>query len=506
MNIIDRIISYISPASALSRIRSRSTLQMLEASYKAGSSTSHDMKTFKAYSKSADADTIPYLEIMRARSRDLVRNSAIARGVIESVTTGVLGEGLKLMPSLNEKILGISYDEAQELSRLIRYEFDLWADSIFCDTERQLNFYGLQELVLKSFLESGDVFVNLTSRDFKVPYSSALNVIEADLCKTPLGLKSNPGVIGGVRKDSSGAPVSYFFVDRRLYSEVEAVSSLSNISLLNKYIEVSRYNKSSKRQILHIYKKERSGQTRGVPFIAPVMHYMKNIERYSEAELQAAVIASYFTVAISDNVSEPATAPKGIIDSRDGGIGEMELGSGTIAYLGENKKIDIVSPERPSTQYEAFILSNIKLIGMGLNIPFEVLFKHFDSSYSASQGALLEAYKFYKRIREFFIREFCNPVYEYFLDEAVRIGRIVAPGYFEDPLKRKAYLKAIWLGPSKEMIDENRAVNAAVNRINAGLSSKSVEAMKLSGLDWEDIAAQRKREIEKEKEIGVVSE
>ena len=137
---------------------------------------------------------------------------------------------------------------------------------------------------------------------------------------------------------------------------------------------------------------------------------------------------------------------------------------------------------------------------MGLGLPFEVLMQSFTSSYSASRGSLLEAEKTFLKYRQAFINDFCKPVYEHFLDEMVSLGKIDAPGYNE-PAKRKAYLNAYWLAPKKSQIDELKEVNAAVARIEAGLSNKTVETMNLTGMKYENVLEIRKHEIEMEKEI-----
>lgn len=46
--------------------------------------------------------------------------------------------------------------------------------------------------------------------------------------------------------------------------------------------------------------------------------------------------------------------------------------------------------------------------------------------------------------REWLTKDFCRPVYEIWLTEAVARGRIVAPGFLTDPLIRQAYLASEW--------------------------------------------------------------
>jgi capsid protein len=54
-----------------------------------------------------------------------------------------------------------------------------------------------------------------------------------------------------------------------------------------------------------------------------------------------------------------------------------------------------------------------------VEIPFEILIKHFTASYSAAQAALVEAWKFFSARRSWMADKFCQPVYELVIAEAV---------------------------------------------------------------------------------------
>ena len=49
--------------------------------------------------------------------------------------------------------------------------------------------------------------------------------------------------------------------------------------------------------------------------------------------------------------------------------------------------------------------------------------------------------------RAWFVSDFCQPVYEMWLSEAVALGRVKAPSFFSDPLIRSAWCNARWIGP-----------------------------------------------------------
>lgn len=63
--------------------------------------------------------------------------------------------------------------------------------------------------------------------------------------------------------------------------------------------------------------------------------------------------------------------------------------------------------------------------------------------------------------RAWFVADFCQPIYEEWLSEAVAKGRIKAPGFFTDPIIKDAYCSAEWTGPSAGQLDPTKEVEAA---------------------------------------------
>ena len=94
---------------------------------------------------------------MRARSRALVRNTPLATGAIATVVTNVVGDGLVLKSKVDAKALGLSKEQAAAWQEQAEREFAIWAKRPDF-TDRQ-NFDGLQSLVMRAVLESGDVFL-----------------------------------------------------------------------------------------------------------------------------------------------------------------------------------------------------------------------------------------------------------------------------------------------------------------------------------------------------------
>ena len=164
----------------------------------------------------------------------------------------------------------------------------------------------------------------------------------------------------------------------------------------------------------------------------------------------------------------------------------IEIGPGTLNLLPSGVDVKAVDGSRTQSTFEAFTNSLIAQIGASLGIPSEVLMNRFQSSYSAARAALLQASAMFRTRRTWFARDFCQPIYEAWLTEAIAIGRIRAPGFGMDPLITKAWAGANWYGPVMGMLDPVKEVNGAALRVKYGFSTAEREAAELTGSNYDD--------------------
>ena len=201
------------------------------------------------------------------------------------------------------------------------------------------------------------------------------------------------------------------------------------------------------------------------------------------------------TTFITSQASENAPGEMPIDEQIDPGNDfTYEMGPGTFYTLEPGENIETVNPNRPNVAFEGFVSYMAKYIGAALEIPYEILIKYFSASYSASRGALLEAWKMFRMRRKWFANDFCQPIYEEWLAEAVAKGRIHAPGFFDDPVIRAAYCKAEWRGPSPGQIDPRREASASELRVQSGFTTREREAAEITGTDFNVNHRQRVKE------------
>lgn len=230
---------------------------------------------------------------------------------------------------------------------------------------------------------SGDVFALLkrSQPTRQNPYSLRIHLIEADRICTPSGSISDgifyatEGKNGenhihdGIEVDSTGQVTAYHICSSNPYS-----SALTGLE----WSRVSAFCQSTGLpNVLQIMDAERPDQYRGVTYLAPVIEMLLQNRRYTESELTAAIIQTYFTGWLETD-TDSASMP--IFDQSEDGDeyeDEPEMSPGNIVKLKRGEKIVFGNPNIPTAGYETFTNSIARQIGAALEVPHEVLLKEF---------------------------------------------------------------------------------------------------------------------------------
>ena len=519
MNIIDKFVEAVNPSAALRRQNDRIKLELIRSFKNSGydesgaSRNKNSMRGWLASSKSPQEDIDRNIPILRQRSRSLYMSAPLAVSAIKTNRTNIVGEGLRLKSTIDAAFLRMTPEAAAEWQRNTEREFELWADSKFCDSTRVNNFYEIQQVACLSWLMNGDAcaLVEYERPTPAFPYGLRVHLIEADRVSTPhtsgtavnlYATESTTGnrIFNGVEVTDAGRVVAYHICSTYPNSQLRAAKKWQRVKAFG--------DKTGTPNVLMIFEAERAEQYRGVPYLAPVIESLKQLTRYGEAEMMAAVINGFFTVFITSEGNTGEMGFTGVLDDEDRVSDDdlnYELGPGMVNVLKPGEKIEIADSKRPSSNFDAFTTALAKYVGAALEIPVELLIKSFNSSYSASRAALLEAWKAFRMKRKWLAADFCQPLYEIFLTEAIANGRIKAPGFFLDPAIKKAYCRAQWNGPAPGMLDPVKEATAAEKRIAIGVSTRQRESIEMTGTDFDANVAQLARENQLMKEAGLVS-
>ena len=270
--------------------------------------------------------------------------------------------------------------------------------------------------------------------------------------------------------------------------------------------------------VVHVFTADRTDQRRGVPMLAPVILQLKQQERYQDAELMAAVISACFTAVLENNVPEEAedlygnvpeservekTDDKYTVDPWQGTRPALEMKPGAVWSLAQGQKISSLNPQRPNVNYQPFVESIFAEAAAACGVSFEVVLRKFNSSYNSVRAAILESRKTYERMRHDFVSDFCQPIYEKWLADAVVSGILEAPGFFENPVKRALWSSCRWVGNAAFLLDPKKETDAIKMQIDEQLIDRDTACAMINGGEYEVVARGHAKELSLRKELGI---
>ena len=385
------------------------------------------------------------LVTLRNRHRSLVRDNPWAKRARDAIVNNVIGAGIVTQWS--------------SPSRQQRWRD--WWESTECDADGLTNGYGLQALVMRTLVESGEVLVYRRRRfgpRGRVPLQ--LQVREPDYLDHSRNeaLPEGGRITQGVQFDAQGRRQGYW-----LFVDHPGEAQYSYQGRYSTFIPAS--------EVLHLYRAERPGQVRGVPWGYGSLWLLKMLGDYQDAQLERARQSACFVAFVRDSNPEvpgPTAAP-----------GE-ELGDilkpGIIEMLPPGKDISFANPPPPS-QDNSFWLNNLRAVAADYGLPYEVLTGDLSQvNFSSARMGWQEFGRNIDAARWQLLKpQFLDPLADWFLTaEALVMTR---PPSIEVPL---------WTPPARVLVDETREVPALRDKVRAGFMSLP-EAIRTMGYDPETL-------------------
>ena len=447
---------------------------MIRLKYDAAQTTPENARHWAmADGLSADASMTPEIRrTLRNRSRLEVANNAYARGMVLTLADVCIGTGPRLQM--------LSDDE--EFNSLVEEEFIAWSESVRL-AER------LKTLRMAKIAD-GEAFVAiLKNPKVKHPVEIDLRPIESDRITSPYPTISNE--VDGIEYDHFGNPVRY-----HVSSEHPGDSSLW----------YGTFETIPAEFMIHWYRPDRPGQSRGLPEIMPALPLFAQLRRYTLAVLAAAETAADFAAVMytdapaSDNSEAPTPYDLVSLEKR------------MLTVMPDGWKIGQIRAEQPTTSYSEFKREILGEIGRCMQVPVNILLG--DSSKHNYASGRLDHQSFFKSIKV--EQASCEqvvmfPVFAAWYREALRIGLFRQPSN-AFPLQKRlniqkrpsvgpgAYCGATasccWFWDGLEHVDPMKEAKAAATRIDARTSNLAIECAK-QGLDWEDVLNQAAKEEER---------
>lgn len=393
-------------------------------------------------------------ERLRAISecRDLMRNSAVTRGIVErirGITVGVSG----IVPEATTP--DAAWNAAAEA---------LWrAWSRDPEGTGRSDMAELQGLLAASTLTDGGMGLLLHNDGTVTP-------IETDR------LLPDGTTLGGLpfRADDRGRVTAWCIHDRRVPGRVEP----------------PKYRWVSAQRLLTLFVRTRADQTLPLPQLtacALTVRDMEELNRYTlrQAKVQS-ITAVIHTRGASNSSPFQLRGKVGAEDVEGEGAKRFERASG-MTVIDTDGDYRTLAPSTPSSTYDTFMRHNLRLVSMAVGLPYEFLALYFsDSTYSASKATLTQAREAIAQRQRHLKRAILQPLWEW------QVARWVAAGLLTPPPGGVPSVR--WRDPAFEWMDVKDSVQTDLMEVRAGLRTMEELAAKRGG-DYEAILRKRAEEM-----------
>ena len=452
MSFIDRLIFELAPERGLARMRAR--VQARALMNFDGAKLGRRTASWNARDTNADAASQPGRKRLREVCRDVVRNRPYGARAQRVVTSHVVGAGI--LPS-------VKADDDQvktAVGELIRRH--LLSTAI--DAQGLLTLFQMQRVVMNTVFCDGEVLVRRRdkfgrfARGLDLPFR--IELLEGDYLDGSVQFNGENPVIDGIEYDPTGGVLAY-----HLFPEHPgAVQWYRRATLQSQRVPAD--------QILHIRRADRPGQVRGVPWMAPVLLRLADLDDYQDAQVKKQQVASLFAFFIESAAEEAAT-----------GDGLQTVEPGAMVPLPAGQKM---VPSTPPTVegFEEFNRSVLRSVAMGLGLTYEALSGDLQGvNYSSGRMGRLEMDRNVEEWQQLLmIEQFCRGVAEWFDRFARMTPELTGQAWELD-----------WTAPRRALIDPAKEIPAAITSIEAGLTSLQREQRRL-GLDPDEIVRERKED------------
>jgi lambda family phage portal protein len=416
----------------------------------------------------------------------LVRDNAYAWGVVDTIVASVVGRGIQTMSDLPDA------DDINE------QRDELWADWCkVCDINGQLDWHSIQALAQREMVEAGEVLIHMVSvsevdRGVRRPVPFALEMIEADRLAVEYDtLRPAPDgneIVRGVEIDSLGKPVAY-----HVYK--------THPSDYYHKREVVRLPASN---VIHLFRQERVGQTRGVSWFAPAVSWLRDLGVYLENEMVSSAIAACYTAAIKSR------SPISMLNPEDGQETSDSSGNpydymqpGQIMHLHPDEDIVFGNAGRPNSDAQTWINLILRGIAVGTGLSFETVARDYSyTSWSSNRASQLEDRRRFRCWQQYLEHKLCDVVWSRFCEKASLISHPAFPSLVE-LLEDPSLVPSQNLATGWEWVDPQAEGDASAAAVFNNLSTVRDELGK-KGYNWRKVLLQRKKEVELMEELGLV--
>lgn len=405
---------------------------------------------------------------LRARARDLERNSDLINAALSAFERNVVSTGIVVQPCVM-RADGVT--ENEKLNRAIENAWWKWQTR--CDVTGSYSFEEIQRTALRRRMVDGGILI---VKCYDRENGFRLQIREVDELDSTAG-NAKGGIYGGVEVDKSGKILRYHFSGYEYGSPY-----------VGRNTEVLPADR-----VLYLRNRSRPSQIREITPLASAMSIIAHLSSYIEAITVKERMLACFGVAITkqeaggmslgrSNSSEPEQRRN------------ISIKPGMVMELLPGEKVEAINPQNGAGSNMAeFVKIQSRLLAASLGLSYESLSRDMSGvSYSSARQALLDDQRTFKVLQDWLICELCTPVYEAWLEYAVLEGIVpIHPVDFYE--NKQKYTAHKWTPVGWEWVDPQKDINASVKALDANMTTLQAVCAE-SGKDWLDVLRQRKIE------------
>lgn len=489
--VLDSIVAAVNPKRGLQRQQARRLLRAY-----AGAEANRLTNYAKPRNLAADTELGgPFgADAMRAWARKLVRDNAYAWGVVDTIVSSVVGCGITAQ-SMFETPEG---EDIEDVNWMRDETWQAWCE--VADINGQYTFEEMQRIAQREIVEAGEVLIHLVTtpsneyRGVSRPVPFALELIEADRLAGDkdayaIAREGDLRIVRGVELDELGKPVAYY-----IYQDHPNAPYAWNRTPVR--IEA--------RNVIHLFRRDRIGQSRGVSWFAPVMSWMRDLGVYVDNEIQASAVASCFGVAIKTEGPIGGLLPPSGEDSVDSAGNSFDyLEPAMVVRLNPGESVESINPGRPNSASEPWIALMLRGIAVGTGLSYEVVARDYSkTNYSSSRTSQLEDRRRFRCWQQYLLNHMCQPIWDRFCEAAALAGREEFPTMAELLENRRKYAAVEWQTQEWEWVDPQAEQAASQASIDALQSTYQVE-LGNRGRNWRQVFYQRAKEEQLKRQLGL---
>jgi lambda family phage portal protein len=479
LNLVDRMVAYMSPRAGFNRLKDRMVLAHYDAAKPSPSR--------KARRDNSSADTLvgKSAEALRNNMRYLDRNHDLVNGALSTMVNNIVGPtGITPEPQPQNPDGSVHTAYALALTEA----YNDWArrpEVTWSHDQSQT-----QRLICRSWLRDGEAFVQrligpvpYLDHGTRVPYSQEL--MEADM--VPMHYDNGSNIRQGIQRNAWGRAMLYWVLKDKpgdmLTLAADAVKS----------IEAGR--------MLHIAVRERIGQLRGISKFASVITRMEDLKDFEESERVAAKVAAMLCAYVKRQApmdagyEEPVDPSTGEKIARSFGMAPGMI----IDTLVAGEEIGMIDTKRPNPNLIAWRDGQLRAFAAGIGASYSSISRNYDGTYSAQRQELVEQWVNYAALTDQFVEMYTRPTWEDFVLAADLSGVVPTPR----GIKPGTAANCLYVAPSMPWIDPLKEISAWVMAVQAGFASE-YEVMRKRGVSPDEVMRQIKAWRTKTADQGLV--